>query len=114
MDPIPWPAYSPHSKLAAALASASRTKTKPARQAYRSVIRGVMVGWGSAGRGPGPADRRLDGRRRAAVIDPVADTVSALAAMWDRPAAIAEVSAQVGACYIVYALALRPAKTECG
>jgi hypothetical membrane protein len=91
------------------------TKTEPARQAYRSVMRGVAW-WGAVSAVAAPV-LLIGGWTVAAGLqpryDPVADTVSALAAIGTPDRWVMSLAfVLVGACYIVTALALRPAKTS--
>jgi hypothetical membrane protein len=90
------------------------TKTEPARQAYRSVMRGVAW-WGVISAVAAPV-LLIGGWTVAAGLqpqfDPVADTVSALAAIGATDRWVMSlVFLLVGACYILTALALRSAKT---
>ena len=72
----------------------------------------AMVGRGLGSRVPGSADRRVDDRRRAAaaVVNPVADTVSALAALGATDRWVMTLAfVAVGLCDAVTGAVLRPA-----
>jgi hypothetical membrane protein len=92
----------------------ARPKTKPARPAYRNVMRGVA--WWVVISAVAAPVLLIGGWTVAAGLqpsfDPVADTVSALAAIGATDRWVMSlVFVLVGACYVVTALALRSAKT---